>query len=794
MNTINAATNALALSDTRVVNVKAKIDGLTDITNEEVIDFTYSENFGDGTNLTIGASFCNSLSLNMYNTQNVGSMNDIQVWVGLQASETDPTTWIDLGKFYVTEVTSPDNYQILNIQAYDAMSLLESDYVPTVVMPNDINTIVGDICTQNTLPYEGTTLPNISVDQEYDDDGNPVRWSYRTWLGYIAGVCGTNAIINRDQELEFRWFSAPSIPSIAEDYQMLGGLIRNSQANNSITEFISGTSENPISAGTTGQSITFENPLMTQAILNGLATNLLPVTFMPCSLEWRCDPQYRVGDLLSVAEDGQTWSVPVMQNTLKVSGGLSGTVQANGLSLLKETAVNQAQTNAFEQVIGTTAHIVANNVVNHVAGDTLQHFWFNSTGLDTGAHITEVTEEEFTDPSDPNYQSGGNLLARSNGIAVRKGITELATMTLGGFEVNTDDGNGNLVNIAHLGYGAGTDSGGGTSDAPYYSLGIRGVGVVGNYSVAEGHGLTVYENGVPIDYPLVASGYCSHAEGTGTVSSGYSSHSEGTQTTASGLYSHSEGTQTIASGHASHSEGTQTTASGYDTHSEGTQTTASGYAAHSEGRSTTASGDYSHSEGYSSEASANYAHSQNRYTVADQPSQTAIGKYNTKNNTNNLFAIGNGTADNARSDAFTVDNSGNVVASGTITAEGHSTHIGYNNTGSGSVSVGHNAWTNLSSELTMSSGTWILLGRAEFASNSNGRRAVCWANTTSGTPVNATLSIHNQSSTTGSTTLIQTVYFLNTATTVKYRLRGFQFTSSGTNLTTTYEWSLIRIS
>lgn len=69
------------------------------------------------------------------------------------------------------------------------------------------------------------------------------------------------------------------------------------------------------------------------------------------------------------------------------------------------------------------------NIANQaysVANNTQQHFWFQSTGLDTGAHITEKTEEEFL--SDPS-NGGGNLIARSNGVAIRDGLTELATMT-----------------------------------------------------------------------------------------------------------------------------------------------------------------------------------------------------------------------------------------------------------------------------------------------------------------------------------------------------------------------------
>ena len=52
----------------------------------------------------------------------------------------------------------------------------------------------------------------------------------------------------------------------------------------------------------------------------------------------------------------------------------------------------------------------------------------------------------------------------------------------------------------------------------------------------------------------------------------------------------------------------------------------------------------------------------------NHPNQTVIGK-NNDNQNDTAFEIGNGTDDNARSNAFTVDWSGNVEASGDITAD-----------------------------------------------------------------------------------------------------------------------------
>lgn len=346
---------------------------------------------------------------------------------------------------------------------------------------------------------------------------------------------------------------------------------------------------------------------------------------------------------------------------VRVSGGRAWLVGNRTAPPTDDTTARVAQDTAAKAEVRAeqaeeTANAVngiANNALaqaaaaKQIADDTEQHFWFKETGTDTGAHITEVPQDEWEDPSSPNYQSGGNLLARSNGMAVREGMKELATMSQDGFDAKTYDSSDNEFVIAHLGYGPGTDSGGGISDAPYYDLGIRS-GTVGNYSVCEGQFNT-------------ASGYESHAEG-----------------------------------------GTNT-ASGSDSHCEGASNTASGDGSHCEGAMNTASGDSSHCEGYGSEASGDFSHAGGRGTIADQPYQTAIGKYNTENNTDNLFAIGKGTSGYARSDAFTVDKDGNVMAAGkaTLGAINGTALFGYTTVSMTSSSISANA----SGEVTSSAST-----------------------------------------------------------------------------------------
>ena len=71
-----------------------------------------------------------------------------------------------------------------------------------------------------------------------------------------------------------------------------------------------------------------------------------------------------------------------------------------------------------------------------IAGNTNQYFWHTETGTDTGAHITEIPQEDFL--RDPEH-GGGNLLARSNGIAVRNGLDELASFSSDGLLIQMQE-------------------------------------------------------------------------------------------------------------------------------------------------------------------------------------------------------------------------------------------------------------------------------------------------------------------------------------------------------------------
>lgn len=150
------------------------------------------------------------------------------------------------------------------------------------------------------------------------------------------------------------------------------------------------------------------------------------------------------------------------------------------------------------------------------------------------------------------------------------------------------------------------------------------------------------------------------------------SFAEGYETKASGDTSHAEGYYTIANGQYSHAEGDSTEANGPGgSHAEGDNTVAKGRAAHAEGGATSAIGWYSHAEGLATEANKYYSHAEGYYTIAGAESQHVQGRYNIKDS-NNTYAhiVGNGTSEDNRSNAHTLDWNGNAWFAGKIIQDG----------------------------------------------------------------------------------------------------------------------------
>ena len=177
-------------------------------------------------------------------------------------------------------------------------------------------------------------------------------------------------------------------------------------------------------------------------------------------------------------------------------------------------------------------------------------------------------------------------------------------------------------------------------------------------SNASNHG-NIGSNAVDLTYQWASSstrgatGISSTAMGQVTTASGNSSTAMGYITTASGAYSTVMGEGGTASGSASTAMGRSTTASGYSSTAMGYITIASGYSSTAMGANTSASD-------YASLVIGQY----------NSSGSSVTNNANSFNTANTAFVIGNGTASNAKSDAFKVMFNGDTTVSNDLTVSG----------------------------------------------------------------------------------------------------------------------------
>ena len=149
-----------------------------------------------------------------------------------------------------------------------------------------------------------------------------------------------------------------------------------------------------------------------------------------------------------------------------------------------------------------------------------------------------------------------------------------------------------------------------------------------------------------------------------------------------------------------------------------------------------------------------------------------------------------GIGESSSTNYIAPDSSGNVTIAGNLTVNGHATSIGYANTGSGSKSIatGNTPLKLTDTAVTVSPGTWLLVGDADFAPNATGTRYAAWAN---GTTVMDATRLQTQAVTGGFSSRLQVVAAVKVTETTDFNLYCYQ--NSGSALTVGFSWQIVRI-
>ena len=242
---------------------------------------------------------------------------------------------LPLGTFAVTEAVTRGGQT--TVTAVDAMGVALAElYQPSLTgsaatawaVLNDVAAKAGVALSTRASGYQNV-LSEVSM------ASLTAGYTHRTVVGWIAGLCGCNAVIDRAGKLDFIWYSASGMTLHRKEcYEGMDEIQESDSVFSMLSVSVVDTNGNtqtlsPASAQGTGALI--ENPFMTQAQLNGVWSGIGGMTYRPAELSFLGDLRLDVGDLITLTlDDGTTCSVPVMSLTHTYDGGVTTHVTALG--------------------------------------------------------------------------------------------------------------------------------------------------------------------------------------------------------------------------------------------------------------------------------------------------------------------------------------------------------------------------------------------------------------------------------------------------------------------------------
>lgn len=357
----------------------------------------------DNETVSIGGVVSAYAEISIYKPLRLVTRKEYTLYIGAVLPD-DTVEYCKMGLFTPKKPQEDDG--LLTFKAYDRMvSRLWKTYWPTISKyPADGKEILADISKQCGIAIANlSSLPDgitVGWGTAYNEDGSVMKvppftaCTIREALSYLAQMYGAFATINRDGEIEFRWYEATSyeVPAnrsfddivCAEQVYKLQGI--------SCT-----VNDKTIMAGTVS-SIQIENSYMTQNILNSVYKKIGGFSFLPTTFSFLGDPRLDLGDIITVyRRDGTAIKVPVMSITFDFDGGLSTEVGSYGSDVEEgEDQVKGPTTKALDRVY-TDLFLVRQVVADKVSVNYLEANYATITELDAvSARIDKIVTSEVT--------------------------------------------------------------------------------------------------------------------------------------------------------------------------------------------------------------------------------------------------------------------------------------------------------------------------------------------------------------------------------------------------------------
>lgn len=224
------------------------------------------------------------------------------------------------------------------VKADDRNAEADIEYSSALSYPTTTNKIENEICTKMciTKPAPEKRYYITKDGKRYCTSDNqpyclgrnssfvaekPKKITMRKMLGYIAMLNGKFVICDRDNNIDYKWYTGSGYMINANRMDDP----EHAEKNISVTgiECKISDKESIFGGDRTGKIMTVENPYMTQEVLDSVVKDILPFTYRPVKVNHRLgDPRIDVWDMISCKDvDNNTFTFPVTELSYKFDGG-----------------------------------------------------------------------------------------------------------------------------------------------------------------------------------------------------------------------------------------------------------------------------------------------------------------------------------------------------------------------------------------------------------------------------------------------------------------------------------------
>ena len=259
---------------------------------------------------------------------------------------------IPMGRF--TCVKSKKSGGSVQLTMADRLYFSDKPYVPHIPMPNWNRSVEDDICRQlglqNGNDYTRVRLLRDKNGRRLRDNKGRLLYSkyfyfkvgsvpkdvtMRQMLSYLASAQGQFGYVDRYGKYVRKWYGKPvktldpntiDLPTLSERQNAIVGIICKVSDDVTLSLGVTDTTQ--------GRVLEFENPYMTESLLQSLWRRIGGFSWYTTELYHRLgDPRFDIGDVVTYTNGTDSYDIPITNLGFTFDGGLSADISAVGLSV-----------------------------------------------------------------------------------------------------------------------------------------------------------------------------------------------------------------------------------------------------------------------------------------------------------------------------------------------------------------------------------------------------------------------------------------------------------------------------